>query len=211
MSGIALAPEYYWMEAGCPNNVIIKNNRITNCMFESTMWGTYQFAPLVVVSEAPNGGVAPVGASSNISIYDNIITDCPLPCIGVTSTDGLRIYNNEINPATWSRDHGYNNGFRRKDQIVTIACRNVETEPTAINPTIISDSKIVVENNRITIAGETSNEIARIESYDLTGRKMFSKLFSLREGVSIENLGKGISFVTVYYNNNAYTAKIATY
>ncbi len=211
MSGIALAPEYYWMEAGCPGNIIVRNNTITNCMFESTMWGTYQFAPLVVVSEAPNGGVAPAGASNHISIYNNTITDCPLPCIGVTSTDGLHIYGNEIHPATWSRQHGYNRGFRKLDEIVVIACRNVFTEPTTICTVEKNENQISIKNNRIFITGEFVDSVALVEVCDLTGKKKFSRLFALSEGASIGNLDKGIYIVTVRYNENIYVTKISTY
>jgi len=213
MSGIALAPEYYWMEAGCPKNVIIRNNTITNCMFESSMRGTYQYAPLVVVSEAPVGGrFAPAGASYNISIYNNIITDCPRPCIGVTSTDGLFLYDNEIKPATWTRQHGSDRGIVNNNDFFLVACRNVVTEaPTSLPQITKIDSKLFIKNNRIFVLGESSDENALIEGYDLTGRKIFTKLFSLRDGFFIKSLNKETIVVNVYCKTNVYTAKIVTY
>lgn len=71
MSGIALSPEFYWMEGGCPSNIGISNNTIRNCMFESNMY-TSQAGALSVVSQNPAGtNFSPTGSLNNILIHED--------------------------------------------------------------------------------------------------------------------------------------------
>ena len=210
MSAIALAPEFYWMEAGCPSNVIIRNNTITNCMYESSMWNIYQFAAIIVVAEAPNGGIAPAGTLNNIAIYDNKIIDCPKPCIGVTSTNGLRIYGNEIRPSSWVRQHGGNLGIPNRYEIFRTATTNVVEEPdaTSMPAQKANPNQLLVANNRVFVSGLPAGGDARLEISDLVGKKVSSQSFSLASGASIEHLQKGMFIAVVYCNNMVIPGKI---
>jgi len=85
---ILVSPEYWWLESGSSNNVEIRGNTITAC----------RARPILVHAQGGQGLLmgkpAPSGAHSNIAILNNTISDCPLPNIEVTSTEGLRIEGN---------------------------------------------------------------------------------------------------------------------
>jgi hypothetical protein len=103
-------------------------------------------------------------------------------------------------------------GIRHTDEIFLVACRNITTVvPTSIPQIAKNDSKLFIKDYKIFVVNESSDEIARIEGFDLTGRKVFSQLFSMSNGFSIENLDKGIYIVSVYSRTNKYTTKITTY
>jgi hypothetical protein len=93
LSGIMLAPEYSWLEAGSGNNILIANNTIAR-------------ARDVAISVFARGGdkaIAPAGAHTGITIEDNRILNSSMPAIAVTSTKDLFLFRNTI--------EGVNNGF----------------------------------------------------------------------------------------------------
>jgi hypothetical protein len=147
----------------------------------------------------------------NIAIYDNEIQDCPKPCIGVTSTDTLRIYGNQIQSASWIRHHGENQGISNQDEIFLKNTIHVIEEPEvnavdAVSTTRSEQLRII--DKRIFVSGWWSEGSAQLKIFDLTGKKVLDQSFSLSAGASIENLEKGTFIAVVYGNNNIFTCKI---
>lgn len=87
---IKVAPEYYWLEAGSSNDVVIRDNVIRDCRSVS----------IAVYAHGGEGAVAPAGAHRNITVAGNSIVGGPLPSILVTSTRGLVLEANDIRPET---------------------------------------------------------------------------------------------------------------
>jgi len=85
---IKVAPEFWWLEAGSSNNIRITGNRIRHC----------QGKGIAVCALAGSGEIAPAGAHNNIVIEDNQITDTQDLDIWVTSTQGLVLRNNRLDP-----------------------------------------------------------------------------------------------------------------
>ncbi|MDR3709636.1 MAG: right-handed parallel beta-helix repeat-containing protein [Capsulimonadaceae bacterium] len=85
---ILVTPEYYWLEAGSSNNVVIRNNQISNC-------ATFG---ILVAANSGSGKVAPAGAHNNIAVTGNTIRNCAYPNILVTSTDHVTITGNTCEP-----------------------------------------------------------------------------------------------------------------
>lgn len=86
MEAIKLAPEYYWLEAGCGDDLVIEGNTIARC---------HDTAIRVSASLASDRPL-PAGAHRRITIADNHLVDCPSPRIHVTSTDGLVVRGNTV-------------------------------------------------------------------------------------------------------------------
>ena len=175
MSGIALAPEFYWMEAGCPSNVVIRNNTVENCMYHADM-GTSQFAALVCVSQAPNGQFAPAGSLNDISIYNNKITGCPFPAVGLTSIDGVYFADNTIEKGDFDRNHGSNFGVQNNRDLYRVNIANFSTtEDVNSVPSAEVDERYKVEM-RDGYLMVSSNELRNLSLnvYDFFGRCVLS-------------------------------------
>jgi acetyl esterase/lipase len=86
MEAVKLCPEFWWLEAGCGDDVIIEGNIITRC---------HDTAIRVSASLASDRPL-PAGAHNRITIKGNAIKDCPAPQIHVTSTDGLTVSGNTV-------------------------------------------------------------------------------------------------------------------
>ncbi len=86
MEAIKLSPEFWWLEAGCGDDVIIEGNIITRCHDTAIRVSAY------LASDRP----LPAGGHNRITIKGNAIKDCPTPQIHVTSTDGLTIHDNTV-------------------------------------------------------------------------------------------------------------------
>jgi hypothetical protein len=86
MEAIKLSPEFWWLEAGCGDDVIIEGNIITRCHDTAIRVAAY------LASDRP----LPAGAHNRITIKGNAIKDCPPPQIHVTSTDGLTVSGNTV-------------------------------------------------------------------------------------------------------------------
>ncbi|MCU0748197.1 MAG: right-handed parallel beta-helix repeat-containing protein [Akkermansiaceae bacterium] len=84
MAAVLVSPEFWWMEAGCPSDLIIQNNIIQ---------GSLQ-TPIQIHARSGNGRTLPAGTLRNISILNNRIEDCAWPLIHVTSTSNLTIKGN---------------------------------------------------------------------------------------------------------------------
>lgn len=86
MAAVLVSPEFWWMEAGCPSDLVIRNNIIK---------GSLQ-TPIQIHARSGNGRSLPVGALRNISILNNRIENCAWPLIHVTSTSDLTIKGNNL-------------------------------------------------------------------------------------------------------------------
>lgn len=197
MSGIAIAPEFYWMEAGCPSNVIIRNNTIENCMYNANMEWTSQFAALVCVSEAPNGQFAPAGSLNDISIYNNTITGCPFPAVGLTSIDGVYFADNTIAEGDFERSHGSNFGVQNNRDLYRV---NVVNFSTTIDVNSVSSARVdnfynvEVRNGYLMVS---SNELCNLalDVYDFSGRHLLAGVSC--DSVYVGALPKGVYILHV--------------
>lgn len=88
MTGILVSPEYWWLEAGMAENLLIADNVIT----EGGGKG------IVVVAEGGDGTVAPAGAFRNITVRGNTIRGGAEPAILITSVAGLVEVDNFAEP-----------------------------------------------------------------------------------------------------------------
>ena len=86
MAAVLVTPEYWWLEAGCSSDVVIRDNVIAGCGRTA----------VEVSAHDAKGRVAPAGVHRRIAIVRNRIEGSPLPGIVVTSTDGLTVRGNRI-------------------------------------------------------------------------------------------------------------------
>ncbi|MEI6751968.1 MAG: T9SS type A sorting domain-containing protein [Paludibacter sp.] len=211
MSGIALAPEFYWMEGGCPSNIEIGNNSIQNCMYNASMTTQSQAGALVVVSKAPQNGFSPAGGLKSYNIHDNIIDGCPRPCVVLTSIDGVNYYNNTIKPdLTMIRTHGSYFGVTNTNDFWKINTVNFTTPNTDIQETKLNqeNSIYINKNGTISISEIQNGETAQLYVFDLPGSMLFNKKISNAERTTLSMLKKGIYIVSIKYNQSTYSRKI---
>jgi len=106
MNGILVSPEINWMGGGFSNDIIIRNNSITECMYEKTNFGMPP-GSLSIFSSTGDGKISINGAFRNISVYNNVFFSCPFPCIVFTSVKGLLAEQNKIiQNSIFPREHG---------------------------------------------------------------------------------------------------------
>ena len=124
LAAISLSPEFNWLEAGCSNNIVVRNNSIRNCMHASTHPGMTQPGVITVITINASGKVSEAGTSNNITITNNTIDHCPKPYVVATSTTNLTISENKFsNEDILVRKHGTSLGV---DPNQPIWVRNVE-------------------------------------------------------------------------------------
>ena len=86
MEAIKVSPEYWWLESGSSNDLVIRGNTIRAC----------RGIGIAVYAHGGTGKVAPSGAHRNITIADNHVERrSAQPNIAVTSTRGLVLRNNQ--------------------------------------------------------------------------------------------------------------------
>jgi len=83
---IKVAPEFWWLEAGSSNDVLITGNDIRHC----------EGMGIAVYALAGAGGLAPAGAHNDIVIRDNRLRDVAGREIWITSTQGLILRDNDF-------------------------------------------------------------------------------------------------------------------
>lgn len=212
MSGIALAPEFYWMEAGCSSNVEIAGNTIRNCMFDANMNWTSQAGALVVVAQAPNGAIASPGTFDRIFIHDNVIEGCPRPCVMLTSIKTAYYYDNTIVPdLDMVRTHGRDFGVTNNRDVFQIRNGRIYTEaPDGLTEQASENEKRVGtgENGTLSFPGLPEGKTARISVYDLTGKTVYAGAVTDRGTVSLSFLAKGIYFLSVRCDEIAFSRKV---
>jgi hypothetical protein len=86
---IKVAPEYWWLESGSSNDLVIRGNVIRGC----------RDIAIAVYAFGGSRKIAPAGAHSNITIAGNRVSQCPLPNILVTSTRRLKLADNVLEPS----------------------------------------------------------------------------------------------------------------
>lgn len=221
MSAIALAPEFYWMEAGCSSNVIIKNNTIRNCMYDSNMDWTSQAGALVVVCQAPNGNLAGNGTFENIDIYKNTITECPNPCIVLNAIKKV-YYDMESNHVTPDlsrpRTHGKNYGIQDAPSwngVVQINCTGskiptVEQE-TGIKNKLIDNSHDYISidhTGKLSIKNLQPGESALVSIFDISGKLIMNSKITETSTLSLLSLPKGLYIINIQINDIIFSRKI---
>ena len=97
--GILVSPEWWWLESGSSNDLVISGNSILDCPTPG----------IVVQAWGGNGQIAPPGAHRNIIIVDNTFSNVALPYLLCTSTEGLTVKGNRFPTeqgvqATWGSD-----------------------------------------------------------------------------------------------------------
>ena len=105
MTAILISPEYWWLEAGLADDLIIANNRIEN-------GGGMGIA---VVAEGGDRSLAPAGAFRNFRVTGNTVKGGASPGLLLTSIRGLSTEGNTVEPdpakelfpwqvGSWGRD-----------------------------------------------------------------------------------------------------------
>lgn len=116
MAAVLISPEFWWMEAGCSSDLVIKDNDIKGSLE----------TPMQIHARGGNGKPLPAGALRNISVLNNRFEDCAWPLIYVTSTSGLIVKDNEYSKAhpEWQP---LSSGGKTLESIELEQCENVES------------------------------------------------------------------------------------
>ncbi|RDC55921.1 hypothetical protein DU508_13715 [Pedobacter chinensis] len=110
MNALLVAPELTWMGGGFASHLTIRDNIISNCMFEKTNKGMPPGVVSIFCADAKLN-VPPVGAFTSIKVYNNKVEKSPLPGFVFTAVDGLSQYNNKTFADQGNvREHGKNFG-----------------------------------------------------------------------------------------------------
>jgi len=117
--GILVSPEWWWLESGSSNHLMIAGNSLSDCPTPG----------IVVQARGGNGLIAPAGAHRDISIIDNTFSNVALPHILCTSTEGLTLRGNsfaagQAPQATWGADIVPPD--QRGAPVVTVNCTTTE-------------------------------------------------------------------------------------
>ena len=208
MSAIAIAPEFYWLEAGCSQNLTIAGNTISDCMYDASMMGSSQAAALTVVAEAPNGKLAACGAFANIDIHGNTITGCPFPAIFLNSINGGYCYDNILdNTPAFTRRHGANFGIPSTRAEYRLNCNISLSAPEAsvANPAIDA-SRIFVENGQVRIT--PADEPTTVSLTTPAGVCLGQWSIQAGDDMILPDLNHGIYIVRITGRNGASSQKI---
>jgi hypothetical protein len=84
--GLQIAPEWYWLNFGCSDDLMVSGNTITGCRQTS----------ITIEANAGSGGPAPAGALNRITVQNNTITTDNLPAIQMSSVKYGNIKGNTI-------------------------------------------------------------------------------------------------------------------
>ena len=106
MHSILVSPEAYWLESGCSDNVVIKDNTISNNQSKQS---------ILIDANCISRQTPPVGIHNNISITNNLILNSPFPVIQSVSVNGLQIENNRVDSTP----------LIEKDHVELVNCENV--------------------------------------------------------------------------------------
>jgi len=211
-SGIVITPQFFWMEAGFSNNVEISNNTILNCLSGSNNNATEQAGALSIVYKNPKNSFAPTGSLNNISIHDNVIENCPRPCVVLSSIKGVKYYQNSIIPSlTIIRTNGADLGVQNNNDLWMINVTDFSiTKPTALPETKYNlKNEIYIDNNsNIVFSDIKQGESAQLSICDILGRKIFSSRLIESNKISIAFLEKGIYIVSIIYKHHLFDKKI---
>jgi hypothetical protein len=212
MSAIAIGPEFYWLEAGCPQNLEISGNIISDCMFDESMVSSVQAGAITVACEAPNGLLAKAGAFDNISIHHNTITNCPKPCVFLNSIVSGYFYENTLEPdESMVRYHGYNFSVDNRSAYFEKNVGNIIKEAPQTNAINSNRNDNIV---RIDSGGYISFPLygaaykTSLTVYDMTGRIVLTDRFYGTSSVSLKALPKGAYIAKLVCNDKLYVRKL---
>lgn len=210
MSAIAIAPEFYWLEAGCSQNLEIADNHISDCMYDASMTGSSQAAALAVVAEAPNGKLAPCGTFTNISVHNNDLTDCPYPTILLNAINGGYFYDNTIDPApSFTRRHGINFGIPSTRPYYVLNCDITYNAPDAsIDMTSADNAVIRIIDGNLSITGTDTNQIVDLSIMSPTGILIGKWSLTSGQQIQLPAVTRGIYIATTAYNGHISSQKI---
>lgn len=201
MSAIAIAPEFYWLEAGCSENLEIADNHISDCMYDASMLGSSQAAALTVVSEAPNGKLAACGTFANINIHHNDFADCPFPAVLLNSIDGGYYYDNTIeNPPTFRRRHGANFGIPSTRPDYILNCNITKTAPASVAQAEIGDDTIKIINGRMVVSTSDMGPVI-VTLSTITGLHVGTWAISPGEEIDLSSMNHGIYIASVSWHD----------
>jgi len=208
-AGIVLAPEFYWMEAGCSSNVEISNNLISKCWFGASSWGNNQAAPLTVVSLNGSKAISAAGGFTNISIHDNTITGCPKPNVVLTSINGYTFYNNQLIPdLTKTRQHGKNYGITNTDAFWSINLVNPLQPVVTGNSTQLQNSTNIFVRDGLLNIQSGANENWHINLFDINAKLVYNSQYKSGSYIDLKHLQKGVYVVSLTNNNQILSKKL---
>lgn len=213
MAGIMIAPEFYWMEAGCSSGVIVSNNTIKNVLFSSTNKSLNQPGAISITMVNGDSSFGPSGVFNDISITGNYIEASPMPCIVLTSAKNLTLKGNVINTSNSPvRQHGINFGVSNANPVWTINMDGLLTDD------IIPASKklpthfyLNVKSKTLQIFLNAGSISGLIYIYDGLGRMVLNNNISFAIGqciVPLNQLKEGIYLFRLQVSGNSYSGKI---
>ena len=125
--GILVSPEWWWLESGSANDLVVSGNSILDCPTPG----------IVVQAWGGNGQIAPPGAHRNISIVGNTFSNVALPGILCTSTEGLTVNGNRF-PTEQGVQAAWGSELVPADKkgapVVTVNCTVAESPPRHTPP-----------------------------------------------------------------------------
>lgn len=209
LGGIIVAPEVYWMEAGCSNNLDISNNTIKNCLYAATNTGISNAGAISLIAINGNNLISPVGVFDNISVYNNTIEGCPRPCVVLTSAKNLAFYDNNISPnLSIVRNHGSSFGITNNVDVWTKNVEYLQSSVHEIKSQEDAPFDISFNPDNFTISFD-KNEHINLSLYNLLGSQMFAmQSYSNELVVDTSNLSSGYYILKTEINKQIYTKKI---
>ena len=197
LAGVVLAPEFYWMEAGCSSNVEISNNLISKCQFEASNWGKNQAGALTVTSLNGSKAITAAGGFSNISIHDNTITGSPRPNVVLTSISGYSFYNNQLTPdLVMVRQHGKNYGVTNTADVWTLNLSGLQSVVTS-NTDLKDDNFTFKFNaNSLSIENKEAKRL-KLQVYSLSGVLLQTTSFTNQTNLEFTNFSHGVYIIQI--------------
>ncbi|HOV83786.1 MAG TPA: glycosyl hydrolase family 28 protein [Paludibacteraceae bacterium] len=208
LAGIVLAPEFFWMEAGCSSNIEICNNEIKNCLFTASNPGIAQPGALTVISINGAGNISEYGVFSNINIHDNIIQGCPRSSVVLTSINKCSFYRNMIEPnENLVRQHGSTYGISNTVDVWTSNITELNTSsiylPKLPQITILKKDPILVIRNEI----ETHVPL-KLCLYNLSGTMVWNAMLYEETYLPLTDIPQGVYVLTMNGKTHQYMQKI---
>ena len=116
MTGILVSPEYWWLEAGLADDLVIARNRIA----------AGEGMGIALVAVAGDGSLAPAGAFNRIEIRDNLIAGGARPGLLLTSVSELVRAGNSVAPDSGKSLHPWQVGPWGRNGLEPVMLENVQ-------------------------------------------------------------------------------------
>lgn len=207
LGGIIVAPEFYWMEAGCSSNIEIYNNLIKNCLFTTSNTGLAQPGALTVISLNGSKAISETGVFNNIKIHDNQIEGCPKPCLVLTSIKNYSLNNNNITPdLSMIRTHGSSFGVTNTNTIWTKNLSGLNTATDIIKEVV--PIKIVTSGADLKIINNTSCDSLLLQLYNVEGQLLRTCVFDTEVSIKKGKIPSGLCVIKISGSSISFTQKI---